>query len=43
VDITQNISFLMNVFQKSRKIFEDELNYKLAQLQIADESFEKGF
>jgi len=40
MNITQNISFLMNVFQKIRNFFHDELHYKLAQFQKMYESFE---
>ncbi len=31
----------MNFFQKTKKNLKDELNYKLAQFQKADENFER--
>jgi len=40
MNVTQNTSFLMNVFQKTRKFLQDELHYKLAQFQKMYESFE---
>ncbi len=41
MNITQSTSFLMNVFQKTRKFLYDELHYKFAQFQKMYESFEK--
>jgi hypothetical protein len=41
MNITQNTSFLMNVFLKTRKFLQDELHYKLAQFQKMYESFER--
>jgi hypothetical protein len=40
MNFTQNISFLMNVFQKTKKILQDELQYKLVQFQKMYEIFE---
>jgi hypothetical protein len=40
MNITQNISFLMNFFQKIRKFLEDELHYKFAKFQKVYEKME---